>query len=259
MTDVNILELKRAVERIIRPIRAGWRRKLAMREELLSHIIASYDEVRVGDVSDVAAVDIAIRRLGDPIAVRREYQSSVPFFERVSLRKVGGARGRVSGWGTRGPRETQLHHLVRVASMHGVLSAIAGAAWVAVVAGAADIEFGATRTLAETGLAIVGFAILSAIYAAFAHRILPGLIDRMYGVGVAARTGYGLLGAVLMLIPGALSTFPIVILLLPVALWESPFITGSILYGTTGMFFAALGYQVFPSRVTEWERLKLED
>jgi hypothetical protein len=71
------------VERIVRPIRASVPRKNKMREELLAHLKAAFDEERVAATTESVALERAKERLGDPDALRNELQSSVPWYERL--------------------------------------------------------------------------------------------------------------------------------------------------------------------------------
>ena len=54
-----------------------------MREELLAHLTAAFDEeaARLGD--DRAALGRTLRRFGDPADLTRELQAAVPWLERV--------------------------------------------------------------------------------------------------------------------------------------------------------------------------------
>jgi hypothetical protein len=67
-----------AVERVVRPVRADARRKDRMREELLAHLTALYEEelARLGD--EAAAREKAVQRFGDPATLTAELQDSVP-------------------------------------------------------------------------------------------------------------------------------------------------------------------------------------
>jgi hypothetical protein len=76
-------ELKICVERVVRPIRATPRRKDRMREELLAHLTATYEEELARDDDPKAALDRAVVRFGKPNEVRRELQESVPAAERI--------------------------------------------------------------------------------------------------------------------------------------------------------------------------------
>jgi hypothetical protein len=74
-------ELMVAVERAVRPVRAGGARKYRMRQELLAHLTASYEEERAKLGDDRAAVEAAVRRLGDPTEITKEMQATVPLVE----------------------------------------------------------------------------------------------------------------------------------------------------------------------------------
>jgi ATP-dependent Clp protease ATP-binding subunit ClpC len=72
------------VERCVRPVRAGTKRKRRMREELLAHLTAICEEEQQGKSIDaLAALDAAARRFGDPAELARELQASVPRSERI--------------------------------------------------------------------------------------------------------------------------------------------------------------------------------
>jgi hypothetical protein len=76
-------DLKVHVERIVRPIRASGRRKDRMREELLAHLTATYQEEVKRDGDESAALARALERFGDPDELRRELQASVPLADRI--------------------------------------------------------------------------------------------------------------------------------------------------------------------------------
>ena len=81
------------VERAVRPVQAGPKRKLRMREELLAHLTSIYDEevARLGD--EAAARAEAARRFGDPAALTSDLQATVTFPERLDFRL-----NRLVGW-----------------------------------------------------------------------------------------------------------------------------------------------------------------
>jgi hypothetical protein len=54
-----------------------------MHDELLAHLLASYDEERAAGQDPAAAARTALRRLGDPADLRLQLQSSVPLPERL--------------------------------------------------------------------------------------------------------------------------------------------------------------------------------
>ncbi len=81
MNDQVLNELKRVVERAVRPVLAGDLRKLRMREELLDHLTAIYQEElqRLGEPT--AAIAQARQRFGDPGLLTDELRGSVSGLE----------------------------------------------------------------------------------------------------------------------------------------------------------------------------------
>jgi hypothetical protein len=100
-------ELMVAVERAVRPVRASGARKDRMREELLAHLTAQYEEnmARLGD--SPAALAEALRRFGGTEQLTRELQASLLPPERMAF-----ALERWLGW--RAP-ETAFRYNVRLA------------------------------------------------------------------------------------------------------------------------------------------------
>jgi hypothetical protein len=84
MNESTLTLLKIVVERAVRPVRAGARRKDRMREELLAHLTGIYDQehARLGD--EGAARDEAIRRFGEPAALTRGLQESLTRKDRLT-------------------------------------------------------------------------------------------------------------------------------------------------------------------------------
>jgi hypothetical protein len=78
------LEQMRIVERVVRPVRAGIRHKRRMRDELLAHLAAIYDEEQALLRDPAAALKAAAGRLGDPAELARELQDAVPARERLA-------------------------------------------------------------------------------------------------------------------------------------------------------------------------------
>lgn len=78
MNDATLQELKIVVERAVRPVRASLARKRPMREELLAHLVAIFEEEaeRLGD--ERAALDRARQRFGDPGELTAQLQACVP-------------------------------------------------------------------------------------------------------------------------------------------------------------------------------------
>lgn len=97
MNEHTETQLRIAVERIVRPLRAGRKRKLRMREELLGHLTAVFEEECAGEQDEAAAVARAVARLGDPAALSRELQQSLPWMDRVEMLNASES----VGWNTR--------------------------------------------------------------------------------------------------------------------------------------------------------------
>ncbi len=76
-------QLKVHVERIVHSIRASARRKDKMREELLAHLTGTLEQELANGGDENSALERALRRFGDPDALRRELQASVPAIERI--------------------------------------------------------------------------------------------------------------------------------------------------------------------------------
>jgi ATP-dependent Clp protease ATP-binding subunit ClpC len=83
MNDVISQELKRVVEQAVRPVRATMARKRRMREELLAHLTAIFEEEAETLGNDQAALDQAKRRFGDPRELTGQLQEAVSRWDRV--------------------------------------------------------------------------------------------------------------------------------------------------------------------------------
>jgi hypothetical protein len=102
-------ELMVLVERAVRPVPVGPRQKLRMREELLAHLTAVYEEelARLGD--EQVALAQAARRFGDPAELTRELQDSGSLRDRLDhhLHRWFGAR----------PRDSAARNTLRLAAL----------------------------------------------------------------------------------------------------------------------------------------------
>jgi ATP-dependent Clp protease ATP-binding subunit ClpC len=102
MNPATDLELKKIVERAVRPVPAPLERKKRMRAELLAHVRAVFEEERTrGD--DEAALQQTRERFGDPAKLAHELQTVLSRFdrlgfviERLVLRRKGEAAWRCS-------------------------------------------------------------------------------------------------------------------------------------------------------------------
>jgi hypothetical protein len=77
MNESTLTQLKIIVERAVRPVRASAARKRQMREELLAHVIAVFEEeAKRGDES--AALAHTLERFGQAAELTGQLQASVP-------------------------------------------------------------------------------------------------------------------------------------------------------------------------------------
>ncbi len=84
MNESTLENLKVVVERAVRPVRAPTARKRRMREELLAHLSAIFEEEVAKTGDEQAALDRARQRFGDPRALTGQLQETVPRWDRVS-------------------------------------------------------------------------------------------------------------------------------------------------------------------------------
>ena len=82
MSDDAYLQLERRVAAIIDPLRARARRKSMIREELLAHLAAIYEDERDRARSPDDALTATLRRFGDSSQLTNDLQASVPALER---------------------------------------------------------------------------------------------------------------------------------------------------------------------------------
>ncbi|MGD0382189.1 MAG: hypothetical protein ABSA77_01625 [Thermoguttaceae bacterium] len=71
------------VERAVRPVRASQARKLRMREELLAHLTAIFEDEATRCRDEQTALNQAKQRFGDPRELARELQQTVPISSRI--------------------------------------------------------------------------------------------------------------------------------------------------------------------------------
>jgi ClpA/ClpB-like protein len=80
---IRIAQMK-IVERAVRPVRASTLRKRVIREELLAHLSAIYEQEKTRLRDPAAALDAAAGRFGEPAGLARELESALPKLERFS-------------------------------------------------------------------------------------------------------------------------------------------------------------------------------
>jgi hypothetical protein len=83
MNESTLTQLKIIVERAVRPVRASTSHKRKMREELLAHVSAVFEEeAKRGD--DSAALERVAARFGRPAELTQQLQESVRLGDRIS-------------------------------------------------------------------------------------------------------------------------------------------------------------------------------
>ena len=106
-------QLKVHVERIVHSIRASAHRKDKMREELLAHLTGTLQEELAKGDNEEAALERTLRRFGDPDALRRELQASVPAVERILFVPLPFGRSQEARLFKR-QDESVIHHAARI-------------------------------------------------------------------------------------------------------------------------------------------------
>ncbi len=146
MNESVLIELKNHVERAVRPLRIGLSRKRQIREELLAHLVSSYDEelARLGD--EQKAVEQSRRRFGDAEEIKAELQHNVSVNDRLCY------------WMDRmrlEPRESSLHFFGK----HFLLACLVYAATMLLMLLLQED----TRRLSELGVALRIFAAVGVV------------------------------------------------------------------------------------------------
>lgn len=86
MNESTLVQLKILVERAVRPVSAALRNKQKMREEMLAHVVAVFDEKLQSTGDEPAALARTAERFGDPAELTAQLQATVPLrdaFDRV--------------------------------------------------------------------------------------------------------------------------------------------------------------------------------
>jgi ATP-dependent Clp protease ATP-binding subunit ClpC len=183
--NINLLQLieealkirlsqMRLVERCVRPVRAGVKAKRKMREELLAHLGAIYDEELANRNDPVAALDAAARRFGNPAEIARDLQTSL----RVADRRDYHAQ-RLFGW--RAP-ESVVRMMMRTSLLSaGIIAILMGVPLIAgiIIQGWNQTQAVALRTYAallvltpsaQFGLGVCYYKTRDALWGAFGSR-----------------------------------------------------------------------------------------
>jgi hypothetical protein len=163
MNDAVPHQLKVLVERAVRPLWATTARKRRMREDLLAHLTAIFEEEAAKLCDERAALDRAAERFGDPVELSCELQRSVPWWdclrsmlEPLSLRP-GESRRRLAG------------RIARVAAIVLII------VWVSI-----DLGFVSGLSLMSGVLKVLYTVFLAVAMAAVAFRVYSALRMGMY-------------------------------------------------------------------------------
>jgi hypothetical protein len=84
MNESSLVSLKVLVEKAVRPVRATPRRKRKMREELLAHVLAVFEEESARTGVEGTALERTRQRFGNPTELTGELQRSVPWLDRIA-------------------------------------------------------------------------------------------------------------------------------------------------------------------------------
>lgn len=99
LNEAVLKELKSVVDRAVEPVRATFARKQTMREELLAHLVAIFDEEAERLRDEPAALERARQRFGDPEVLTKQLQQAVPRWDRCwSILENMGYRPSESAW-----------------------------------------------------------------------------------------------------------------------------------------------------------------
>lgn len=102
------LALMKVVERVVRPVLANIVHKRRMRDEMLAHLTAIYDEELTRSGDPTKAVNTAAERFGNPAELTAELQSTVPKLEQWEMRL-----DRIFGWR---PPESAMRWMLRLST-----------------------------------------------------------------------------------------------------------------------------------------------
>jgi hypothetical protein len=180
MDNITLRELKRVVEQAVRPVRATMARKRRVREELLAHLVAIFEEEtgRLGD--EQAALEQAKQRFGDPRELVGQIQQTVPWWDRCrSIFESMGCQPGESAWHLAGK-----HFLVMLTIYSGPMLALTMMLAFGKFPNMGPME--AQHMLAKgflLGLPMLALfnVILSLISASLLNKIGPALASKLWG------------------------------------------------------------------------------
>jgi len=249
MNELVMKEFMVQVERAVRPVRAAGGRKDRMREELLAHLTAIYDEelARGGDAS--AALQQTLQRFGDPAALTGDLQASLSYEDRAGYFFE-------RWWGWRAP-ESAARYTFRLATRVFALVAVAAVVVSSVVVAieGPGVDLPARLRLAGSFaiIAAVDVFVLGLLYFKMRDRLCGGLgMPRSWPRAAA----FGLLAALGVQASGL--AFTLLGLSSIEASWDLFFLwwPGVVF---TPLWFAAYGLTCGPREIrhAEWECLDI--
>ena len=178
MNDVILRELKTVVERAVRPVRATMTRKRRMREELLAHLTAIFEEEAERLGNEQAALEQAKERFGDPGELTTQLQQAVP--------RLCRCRSILENMGYR-PSEPAWH----LAARHFLVMLLIYSLWLPMflVAHGHTLNLGPVEAQRIMALAAVGAVFVLALFNVVLSVVLAPLLDKIGPVLASTRRG----------------------------------------------------------------------
>lgn len=115
MNEPFSIQLKILVERAVRPVRASTARKMQMREELLAHVTAVFEDELAKHPPEQWALEATARRFGDPAELTAQLQDSLSRWSRLN--------SHLDGWWGCPPKGLTLRGAVHYAYRVGATTA----------------------------------------------------------------------------------------------------------------------------------------
>ena len=178
-------------DRVVRPVRATMVRKRRMREELLAHLVAIFEEEARRLGNEQAALEQARQRFGDARELTRQLQQAVPRWDRCRsiLENMGCRPGEPA-------RHLAAKHLLVMLLIYGIalLAAmpilLAFCRWYDLAEdfmGTVEGQFRFWGVALSMGLVVVPFnAAMSILLARLLHKIGPALAGKRWGRALLA-------------------------------------------------------------------------
>lgn len=251
-------DLMIAVERVVRPVRVGPKRKLRMREELLAHLTGMYERELAALGDEALARHTAVAKFGDPSELTRELEATATWRDRVDYRL-----DRWFGWR---PTESAARYTGRVAVLICLvcLPLLLGAVAAAYSDDPADRSGRVAAALVRVWASMVLFSALGVFLLGTLYFKLRDSLHGAFGRrrSVLRVAGYmaGIYVVAHVLCVGVIA----------LSLWDTND-TALTMFGTRSFLVGLVGYLIFPAlallqayragrneiRHTEWSRLEI--